>query len=92
MAMRGDDTTTIMERVGHRDFGTTQIYLRQADALRGRIGTPFPQLPACLLDTNASESIKVIWSGKGSESLTMHAQIAKIKGFGDGRARPFKGH
>lgn len=48
-ALRRDHVTTIMERVGHRDFATTQKYLRRADALRGRIGEPFPPLPACLL-------------------------------------------
>lgn len=92
MAMRGDDTTTIMERVGHRDFGTTQIYLRQADALRGRIGTPFPQLPACLLDTNASESTKSKRSTKGLESLVARSKMPSLQGFGDSMSRPLKGH
>ncbi len=54
MALRGDHVTTIMERVGHRDYATTQAYIRQADALRGRVGEPFPPLPECLLDSSGS--------------------------------------
>lgn len=66
MAMRGDPVTTIMERVGHKEFATTQVYLRRADALRGRIGEPFPELPACLLGTNPSNASGDDGGGKGS--------------------------
>jgi hypothetical protein len=66
-ALRGDHVTTIMERVGHRNFQTTQKYLRRADALRGRIGEPFPALPSCLLDTDPSgDDGGGKGSGKGS--------------------------
>ena len=66
MAMRGDPVTTIMERVGHREFATTQVYLRRADALRGRIGEPFPALPSCLLGTSTSNPSGDDGTGKGS--------------------------
>jgi hypothetical protein len=35
--------------LGHRRFETTEIYIRQADAVRGGFGEVFPPLPACLL-------------------------------------------
>lgn len=53
-SIRGDGVAMIMERVGHSDYETTQIYIRRADALRGRIGEPFPPLPSCLLDSDPS--------------------------------------
>lgn len=92
MAMRGDSATTIMERVGHRDFGTTQIYLRQADALRGRVGEPFPTLPACLLVSNAGDSVDSNLSVNLSMILAQRAKLPSLKGFGDSMHRPLKGH
>lgn len=83
MAMRGDPATMIMERVGHRDFGTTQIYIRQADALRGRVGEPFPPLPACLLAPNASGSVDSNLSGNLSMILAQRAKMPSLKGLGD---------
>src|SRR5579863_7203961 len=35
----------IMQRAGHEDFATTQIYIRTAEAVRDGFGTPFPSLP-----------------------------------------------
>jgi integrase len=92
MAMRGDPATTIMERVGHKDFATTQIYLRQADALRGRVGEPFPALPACLLVPNADQSTDSILSSDLSTILAQRAKLSILKGFGDDMSRPLKGH
>ena len=46
---RGDDPMRVMQRAGHADFATTQIYLREAENLSAGFGTVFPPLPADLL-------------------------------------------
>lgn len=48
MAVRGDDPLKIMQRAGHADFQTTQIYIREAEAVRDGFGDVFPPLPSCL--------------------------------------------
>jgi integrase len=48
MAVRGDEPLKIMQRAGHTNFQTTQIYVRTAEAIRDGFGTPFPRLPESL--------------------------------------------
>jgi hypothetical protein len=48
MALRGEDPLRIQRRAGHADFDTTQIYIREAEALGRHIGEPFPPLPGAL--------------------------------------------
>lgn len=47
--IRGDDPMKVMSAAGHRDFHTTQGYIREAEALREGFGDVFPPLPARLL-------------------------------------------
>jgi hypothetical protein len=49
MAVRGDDPLKIKQRCGHRTFSTTELYVREAEAVREGFGDPFPALPAALL-------------------------------------------
>ena len=49
MAVRGDDALKIQQRAGHTDFDTTQIYIREAEAVRAGFGEVFPELPGALL-------------------------------------------
>ena len=51
MALRGDAPLTIQQRVGHRQFSTTQLYIREAEVVGkgSEIGEPFPELPERLL-------------------------------------------
>ena len=49
MAVRGDEPLRIQQRAGHTDFQTTQIYIRQAEAVREGFSEVFPALPECLL-------------------------------------------
>lgn len=49
MAVRGDDPLKIMQRAGHTDFQTTQLYVREAEAVRDGFGEVFPALPPTLL-------------------------------------------
>jgi integrase len=51
MALRGDPPLTIQQRIGHRQFSTTQLYIREAEAVGqgAEIGEPFPPLPERLL-------------------------------------------
>jgi integrase len=51
MAIRGDDPLKIMHRAGHSDFKTTQLYVREAEAIRGGFGAVFPPLPPALYET-----------------------------------------
>jgi integrase len=48
-AVRGDDTAKIKGRAGHTSVLTTELYVREAEAVRGGFGEPFPPLPAGLL-------------------------------------------
>jgi hypothetical protein len=49
MAVGDDAPLAIKSVLGHRRFETTEVYIRQADAVRGGFGEVFPPLPACLL-------------------------------------------
>ena len=49
MAVRGDEPLKIMQRAGHEDFQTTQIYIRTAEMVRQGFGDVFPPLVAALL-------------------------------------------
>jgi integrase len=48
MAVRGDDPLKIKQRCGHQTFSTTEIYIREAEAVREGFGEVFPALPAAL--------------------------------------------
>jgi integrase len=50
MAVRGDDPLKIKQRCGHASFATTEIYIREAEAVRVGFGDVFPPLPASLLE------------------------------------------
>jgi len=45
----GTEHVRIMQRAGHRNFATTQGYIREAEAVGLDVGTPFPTLPASLV-------------------------------------------
>jgi integrase len=49
MAVRGDDPLKIKQRCGHTTFSTTELYVREAEAVREGFGDPFPALPPALL-------------------------------------------
>jgi len=55
MALRGDDPLKIQQRAGHRQFSTTQVYLREAETLGVDTGTPFPALPVAFVDAAQRE-------------------------------------
>ena len=44
MAVRGDEPLHIQHRAGHTSFSTTQLYIRQAEAVRDGFGDVFPDL------------------------------------------------
>lgn len=50
MAVRGDEPLKIMQRAGHTNFQTTQIYVRTAEAIREGFGDVFPTLPPALFE------------------------------------------
>lgn len=49
-AVRADEPLRIKQRAGHRTFGTTEGYIREAENLAVGFGEPFPELPADLTD------------------------------------------
>ncbi len=57
LAVRGDDPLKIQHRAGHTDFATTQRYIRTAEAAREGFGVPFPELPACVLESPIARAI-----------------------------------
>lgn len=50
MAVRGDDGLKIQQRAGHREFSTTQKYIRLAEAISLGFGQVFPPLPPELFE------------------------------------------
>ncbi len=66
MAVRGDEPLKIMQRAGHTDFKTTQIYVREAESVRQGFGVPFPDLPTSLFGAGAEERSHGPGGGKGS--------------------------
>jgi hypothetical protein len=50
MAVRGDTPFAIKHVLGHKSVATTEIYIREADAIREGFGDVFPALPASLVD------------------------------------------
>jgi hypothetical protein len=57
MAVRGDEPLRIMQRAGHTDFRTTQLYIREAEAIRDGFGEVFPSLPMSLLGPGAAAAL-----------------------------------
>ena len=45
MAVRGDPGEQIKRRAGHRNYATTEHYIREAEVLRDGFGEVFPELP-----------------------------------------------
>jgi hypothetical protein len=45
LAVRGDDPLKIKQRAGHTTFSTTELYVREGEAIREGFGQPFPPLP-----------------------------------------------
>ena len=52
--MRGDDPLKIKQRCGHATFSTTELYIREAEAVRDRFGAVFPPLPEALVSGSES--------------------------------------
>jgi len=48
LAVRGEEPLK-MQRLRHRNFNTTMLYVREAEQLREGFGEPFPPLPASML-------------------------------------------
>jgi integrase len=64
-AVRGDDPLKIMQRAGHADLSTTQIYVREAENLAAAFGAVFPELPGDML---GGRSATVSDSASGEDS------------------------
>jgi hypothetical protein len=56
-AVRGDDPLKIMSGAGHKDFKTTQGYIREAEVLRDGFGSVFPPLPGRVLEPEFRQNI-----------------------------------
>jgi hypothetical protein len=69
----------IQHRAGHSDFDTTQLYIREGEALRGDVGEVFPPLPASLLGPTGEGSDE---GGNLSENLSSVPSGARqVSGF-----------
>ena len=103
MAIRGDAALKIMQRAAHRDFQTTQRYMRSAEMVGDVIGQPFPPLPDALFghadahaDTIEMSSPPTLLSPLGdaissqisSSALQVRDIIVEPPGIEPGSARP----
>jgi integrase len=88
LAVRGDDPLKIQQRAGHREFGTTQKYIRLAEAIAGGFGDAFPPLPPELyeLRDNGEDFIR---SPESSHPLVSDERNSGIlRGGRDSNPRP----
>ena len=69
MAVRGDDPLKIKQRCGHASFSTTEIYIREAEAVRDGFGDVFPPLPDSLLKDDESSGESSGGRGRRAKSL-----------------------
>jgi hypothetical protein len=60
MAVRGDDQLKIRQRCVHTTFSTTELYIREAEAVREGFGEVFPTLPISLLGPGESSRAAVL--------------------------------
>jgi integrase len=66
MAVRGDDPLKIKQRAGHASFTTTEVYIREAEAVREGFGAVFPPLPSSLV-SDAESSGESSGSGRNAQ-------------------------
>jgi integrase len=59
MAIRGDEPLRIMQRAGHESFATTQLYVREAEAIREGFGEVFPPLTSLIETSPTGERAKI---------------------------------
>ena len=50
--LRGDGIEKVQRRAGHKLISTTQRYIVEAENRGASFGVPFPELPACLLESS----------------------------------------
>ena len=86
MAVRGDDRLKIKPRAGHTTFSTTEIYIREAEAVREGFGEVFPTLPACLSDPSGS-FVRVSSRDKTNSTIEPKTRCSK-RGGRDSNPRP----
>jgi hypothetical protein len=74
-----------MQRAGHSDFDTTQIYLREAENLAAGFGAVFPPIPADVLRGWSFGSVSAFVTdddGKDPELLRDLVELTGIEPFG----------
>lgn len=71
-AIRGDNPIAIMHQAGHADFKTTQLYIREAEAVGASFGPVFPPLPPELFE--ASQEGEIV----SSNELPKTPQVPEI--------------
>jgi hypothetical protein len=74
-----------MQRLGHTEFRTTQIYIREAEAVREGFGVPFPELPETLLGAGFHAGVSSEFRQKRPQ---VSVTIMEAPGIEPGSARP----
>jgi integrase len=59
MAIRGDSPHVIKQRAGHTDFKTTELYVREGEAVAAGFGDVFPALPEAFIEAQSSSIVPV---------------------------------
>jgi len=72
LAVRGDDPLKIKQRAGHSTFSTTELYVREGEAIREGFGEPFPVLPATALAI-VNDSSMTIESSRNSQKQGLNS-------------------
>ena len=58
LALAGVDAAKMQRRAGHDHITTTIGYVKAAEDVTGKIGDPFPPLPACLVQPSQADRAK----------------------------------
>lgn len=74
-AVRGDEPLKIMQRAGHADLQTTQIYVREAENLAAGFGVVFPHLPPDLLDGGFASHSRRSESQSSNTAISDHLGV-----------------
>ncbi|HKY39263.1 MAG TPA: site-specific integrase, partial [Polyangiaceae bacterium] len=73
----GTEPLRIQQRAGHTNFSTTQVYIREAEALGEAVGVPFGELPESLLaEADDSQVVDLESSGVSSDAVELFVDPA----------------
>ena len=80
-ALRGDSPLVIQHRAGHTSLATTQIYIREAESIRGSTSAPFAPLPTSILGgRKVSAEVSALSASEIAKSAETQEKMGGVDG------------